>query len=196
MSVKLNSDSNNSNKTLSIKREINVKPKKNKNNIYKEIISNSNLSSKNKHYFIDSIINSPKSKHQIINHGIKDKIIIEELNKKKNIILPYKKEINIINININGYNNNTEKGSLTSRESKNKYKKKLKEYKGRNKAEINFYNQEIKTKFKNKNGNNNIKYRNDNNNNPIIVKSLYDNLGKNGTSENNQTNSGFLTSRK
>ena len=196
MSVKLNSDSNNSNKTLSIKREINVKPKKNKNNIYKEIISNSNLSSKNKHYFIDSIINSPKSKHQIINHGIKDKIIIEELNKKKSIILPYKKEINIINININGYNNNTEKGSLTSRESKNKYKKKLKEYKGRNKAEINFYNQEIKTKFKNKNGNNNIKYRNDNNNNPIIVKSLYDNLGKNGTSENNQTNSGFLTSRK
>ena len=32
----------------------------------------------------------------------------------------------------------------------------MKEYKGRNKAEINFYNQEIKSKFKNKNGNNNI----------------------------------------
>ena len=83
MSVKLNSDSNNSNKTLSIKREINVKPKKNKNNIYKEIISNSNLSSKNKHYFIDSIINSPKNKQlQIFNRGIKNQLIMEELNKK------------------------------------------------------------------------------------------------------------------
>ena len=48
---------------------------------------------------------------------------MEELNKKKRIILPFKKEINIINININGYNN-TERGSLTSRERKKINKKK------------------------------------------------------------------------
>ena len=192
MSVKLDS---NSNKTLSIKKTLNIKPKKNKNNIYKNINTNNNII-KDKNYFIDSILNSSKNKHHIINHGIKDKIIIEELNKKKSIILPFKKEINIINININGYNNsnNTEKVSLTSRESKNKSKKKLKEYKGRNKAEINFYNQEIKTKFKNKNENNNIKPRNDRNN-PVIVKSLGDNIGKNWIGDNQQ-NTGFFTSRK
>ena len=83
---------------------------------------------------------------------------------------------------------------MTSRESKNKSKKKLKEYKGRNKAEINFYNQEIKTKFKNKNENNNIKPRNDRNN-PVIVKSLNDNIGKNWIGDNQQ-NTGFFTSRK
>ena len=184
MSVKLDS---NSNKTL------NIKTKKNKN-IYKNINTN-NINLKDKRYFIDSILNSPKNKHQKINSKIKDKIIIEELNKKKSIILPFNKEINIINININGYNNNTDKISLTSRESKNKNKKKLKEYKGRNKAEINFYNQEIKTKFKNKIGNNNIKLKNDRNN-PVIVRSLFDNnIGKNLVGDEQQ-NTEFFTSRK
>ena len=191
---KLDQLDSNSNKTLSIKRTFNIKTKKNKNNIYKNINTNNNINIKDKHYFIDSILNSPKNKHQIINSGIKDKIIIEELNKKKSIILPFKKEINIINININGYNNNTEKVSLTSRESKNKNKKKLKEYKGRNRAEINFYNQEVKTKLKNKSGNNNIKLKNDKNN-PVIVRSLFDNIGKN-LIEENQQNNGFFTSRK
>ena len=184
-------------KTPSCKKTLNIKPKKNKNNIYKNVNTNNNIMDKDKHYFIDSIINSPKNKQQIINNGVKNQFILEELNKKKSIVLPFKKEINIINININGYNN-TERSSMTSRESKNKNKKKLKEYKGRNKAEINFYNQEIKNKFKNKNenkiNNNNLISRNENNN-PIIVKNLYNNYGKKHNSESEQ-NAGFFISRK
>ena len=187
-------------KTPSFKKALNIKQKKNKNNIYKNLNSNNNTSNKNKNYFIDSIINSPKNKkQQMFNH--KNQLILEELNKKKRIILPLKKEINIINININGYNN-TEKGSMTSRDSYNINKKKLKEYKGRNKAELNFYNQEIKSKIKNKNNNKinnnkNLISRNENNN-PIIVKSLYDdNFGKNtNTAYENEQNAGFFTSRK
>ena len=193
LSVKLDS-----NKNSSSKRNLNIKQKKTKNNIYKNVNINNinnNTTNKTKQYFIDSIINLPKNKQQIINQGIKNQLILEELNKKKNIILPFKKEINIINININGCNN-TERGSLTSRDSNNKNKKKLKEYKGRNKAEINFYNQEIKSKLKNKNtiNNDNLISRNDKSN-PIIVKRICDNLGKNQIFEN-QHNSGFFTSRK
>ena len=74
----------------------------------------------------------------------------------------------------------------------------MQEYKGRNKAEINFYNQEIKVKLKNKNKNNinknNLIARNDKSN-PIIIRSIFDNIGKNKNSEN-QVNSGFFTSRK
>ena len=191
------------NKTTSCKKILNIKPKKNKNNIYKNVNMNNQID-KNKHYFIDSIINSPKNKQlQIFNHGIKNQLIMEELNKKKRIILPFKKEINIINININGYNN-TERGSLTSRERKNINKKRLKEYKGRNKAEINFYNQEVKSKLKNKNenkinNNNNLVITRNENNNPIIVKNIYDdNFGKNNIfyKEQNTENAGFFTSRK
>jgi len=77
----------------------------------------------------------------------------------------------------------------------------LKEYKGRNKAEIKFYNQEIKSKFKNKkeakinNNNNNLISRNEKNN-PIIVKNLNnDNFRKTAYFEKDQ-NAGFFTSRK
>ena len=72
----------------------------------------------------------------------------------------------------------------------------MQEYKGRNKAEINFYNQEIKVKLKNKNNinKNNLIARNDKSN-PIIIRSIFDNIGKNKNSEN-QVNSGFFTSRK
>jgi hypothetical protein len=191
LSVKYDSE-----KSSSTKKTLNLKNKKNKNNIYKNINTN-NIFSPSKHFYIDSIINSPKNKQHVINQGAKNKLISEELNKKKNIILPYKKEINIINININGYNS-PERGSVTSRDSKNQNNKKWQEYKGRNKAEINFYNQEIKVKLKNKNKNNinknNLIARNDKSN-PIIIRSIFDNIGKNKNSEN-QVNSGFFTSRK
>jgi hypothetical protein len=75
----------------------------------------------------------------------------------------------------------------------------LKEYKGRNKAEINFYNQEIKAKFKNKNGNNNknnnLISRNEKNN-PIIVKNLNDDNYRKTTYFDKDQNAGFFTSRK
>ena len=93
---------------------------------------------------------------------------------------------------------------MTSRERKNINKKRLKEYKGRNKAEINFYNQEVKSKLKNKNenkinNNNNLVITRNENNNPIIVKNIYDdNFGKNNIfyKEQNTENAGFFTSRK
>ena len=194
LSVKVNQ-----NKSPSYEKTLNVKPKKNKNNIYQNLIMNNNIMNKNKQYFRDAIINSPKNKQQkIFNNGIKNQLILEELNKKKSIILPFNKEINIINININECNN-TDKGSKTARDSKNKNKKKLKEYKGRNKAEINFYNQEIKSKFKNKNGNNNknnnLISRNEKNN-PIIVKNLNDDNYRKTTYFDKDQNAGFFTSRK
>jgi len=196
LSVKLNQ-----NKSPSYEKTLNTKPKKNKNNIYQNLIMNNNIISKNKQYFRDSIINSPKNKpQQVFNNCIKNQLILEELNKKKNIILPFNKEINIINININECNN-TEKGSMTSRNSKNKIKKKLKEYKGRNKAEINFYNQEIKSKFKNKkeakinNNNNNLISRNEKNN-PIIIKNLNDDNFRKTAYFEKDPNAGFFTSRK
>ena len=189
LSIKLDS-----NKTPSIKKTLNLKPKKNnKNNIYKNVNTNNNIPTKSKNYFIDAILNSPKNKQQIINSGIKSQLILDELNKKKSIIFPFKKEINIINININGYNN-TERGSQTSRESNSRNKKRLKEYKGKNKAEINFYNQEMKVKFKNKKEKNNLMSRNKNNN-PVIIKGIYDSIGKNQIFKNQQ-NSGFYTYRK
>jgi len=87
-------------------------------------------------------------------------------------MFPLKKEINIINININGYNNN-EKGWMTSRESNSKPKRKQ------------LYNQDMKLKDKNKNKksnkvNNNFLSRNEKKN-PVIIKGI---------------NSGFLTTRK
>jgi hypothetical protein len=112
LSVKFDSE-----KSSSTKKTLNLKNKKNKNNIYKNINTN-NIFSPSKHFYIDSIINSPKNRQHVINQGAKNKLISEELNKKKNIILPYKKVINIINININGYNS-PERGSVTSRDSKN-----------------------------------------------------------------------------
>ena len=102
----------------------------NKNN------ANSNKASKDKIYYLDSWMhnssNSNNQNEEIIASGycptstinVKKDSILEELHRKKNIILPYKKEINNINININDYN--IHGGSLTSRTSNNVSKKKNK----------------------------------------------------------------------
>jgi hypothetical protein len=125
---KKNSDiSNNKNKDInSLKHSI----FNNKNN------SNSNKASKDKIYYLDSWIhnssNSNNQNEEIFAGGycptstinVKKESILEELHRKKNIILPYKKEINNINININDYN--IHGGSLTSRTSNNVSKKKNK----------------------------------------------------------------------
>ena len=157
-------------KTPLTKKELNSKSKKIKNNIYTNININNNILFKEKNYNGDSLINSPNKSNN--NNGVKNKLIIEELNKKKSIMFPLKKEINIINININGYNNN-EKGWMTSRESNSKPKRKQ------------LYNQDMKLKDKNKNKksnkvNNNFLSRNEKKN-PVIIKGI---------------NSGFLTTRK
>ena len=115
---------------------------------------------------------------------------MEELNKKKKIILPISEEINNINININGYNINN--GYHTSRHSNYLGKKK---YKGTNNGQdINYYNQDLKIKVDNKiiNNNNNLVSRNENN--PVKIKKLYDNIKKHNF-ENHRI-SEFFTSRK
>ena len=145
-----------------------------------------NALSNDKNYLVDSLSNQ----NDEIN--IKNGFILEELKKKKNIILPFNKEINNINININGYN--AHGGCLTSRTSNNVSKKK---YNGKINQDINYYNQEFKIKVKNKNtkknNGNNLAVKNENNN-PVKIKRIYENIKDNRNSENNKL-TGYFTSR-
>ena len=169
------------------------------NNFNDNIINtiNNNIISNNKNYFVDSLAHSSlNSNNQIeenINNGIKSGLILEEINKKKNIILPFDKEINNINININGFNPHV--GSLTSRES-NKSKKGAK-YKGNNGQDLNYYNQEFKMKVK---GKNIKKNKNDiiskNENNPVKIKRLFDNIKNSRNFENMKKNEYFTSQNK
>ena len=112
------------------------------------------------------------NRNEEFNNVIKSDYISGELNKKKNIVLPFGKQINNINININGLNIN--EGSLTSRVGNNENRKKVK---GSNGQEINHYNKEFKMKKdkrKNIKKNNNIISKNENN--PVVIKKMYDNI--------------------
>ena len=122
------------------KSEVSKKKNSNTNNQnFKHNITNTNnnTTSKDKNYYLDSLVhtssNSNNQNDDIINNiyvptstininNTKKDLILEELYKKKNIILPLKKEINNFNININGYN--IHGGSLTSRTSNNVSKNK------------------------------------------------------------------------
>ena len=155
---------------------------KNNNNMLSNKNSNSNTISKDKNNYIDSFVHTSSNSNNIndefANNGFsssstinyintKKELILEELYKKKNIIMPYKKEINNINININGYN--IHGGSLTSRASKNKTKK-------NNGVKENYYNNDNKIIYKNKKQNS---LMNKIEGNPIKIKKIYDNI-KNG----------------
>ena len=110
------------------------------NNINTKNTTTNNTTSKDKNNYLDSLVhtssNSNNQNDEIINNvyaptstinyanNTKKDLILEELYKKKNIILPLKKEINNININVNGYT--IHGGSLTSRTSNNVSKKKNK----------------------------------------------------------------------
>ena len=174
------------------------------NNFSGNIINNinSHTLSNDRHHLFDSIVhNSINSNNQgeDINGGIKGGLIMEEIKKKKNIILPFNKDINNdnnINININGYNSHG--GNLTSRASNNVSKKK---YKGNNGQEINYYNQEFKTKIKSQNmkkiiTNNNLLSKNENL--PVKIKRLLENKNINNNNKNIDAYkaSGYFTSRK
>jgi hypothetical protein len=159
---------------------------------------NNNTISNEKNYYVDSFgytsLNS-NNQNDEINNGIKNDIVLEELNKKKNIILPFNKEINNINININGYN--AHGGCLTSRTSNNVSKKKNKSN-GNNGKEIYYYNQDFKMKIKNKNmkkinNNNNLVSKNESN--PVKIKRIYDNA-KNSKNIENRKITGYFTSKK
>ena len=168
----------------------------NTNNIINSI--NNNTLSNDKNYYLNSLgyssLNS-NNQNDEINNGIKTGLILEEINKKKNLIFPFNKEINNINININGYN--AHGGSLTSRASKNPSKNKYK--KNMNVQDIPYYNKEFKMKPKNKNIkkniiNNNFVSKNDNN--PVKIKGVYNNIKNNNKNIENQKLPGYLTSIK
>ena len=160
---------------------------------------NNNTISNEKNYYVDSFgytsLNS-NNQNDEINNGIKNDIVLEELNKKKNIILPFNKEINNINININGYN--AHGGCLTSRTSNNVSKKKNKSNGNNNGKEIYYYNQDFKMKIKNKNmkkinNNNNLVSKNESN--PVKIKKIYDNV-KNSKNIENRKITGYFTTKK
>ena len=160
---------------------------------------NNNTISNEKNYYVDSFgytsLNS-NNQNDEINNGIKNDIVLEELNKKKNIILPFNKEINNINININGYN--AHGGCLTSRTSNNVSKKKNKSNGNNNGKEIYYYNQDFKMKIKNKNmkkinNNNNLVSKNESN--PVKIKKIYDNV-KNSKNIENRKITGYFKKKK
>lgn len=145
---------------------------------------NTNTTSKDKNYYLDSLVHTSSNSNNFneelnsIGYGhtstinyinTKKDLILEELYKKKNIILPFKKEINNINININGYNIHS--GSLTSRTSNNASKKKSK--KNNNIKEIHFYNNDNKNRNKNLKNNNLISKKEGN---PVRIKKIYDSI--------------------
>ena len=189
-------------KFTSNKKSLNAKVKSPESNIKKinknkiiNIFNNNKTLSTDKKYYFETLGHSP-IKPNNVNENIKNNnLIVEELNKKKKIILPLGKEINNINININGCN--VHNGCLTSRTSNKVSKKKYKGIFNTNGQEIKYYNQEFKIKVKDKNNikkNNNIISRNDNN--PIKINKLYDNSNNYNYNFENPRISGFLTYKK
>ena len=167
--------------------------------------NNTNTILSEKINYIDSInqtsLNSNNLNEELINNGInsnfnnnlnkgKKNFILDELYRKKNIILPFNKEINNINININGYN--PSRGSLTSRTSHNVSKKKYK--KNNCIQEINMYNMENKINNKNKKYNNNLMSKNEGN--PVKIKKMYDSIKINKNNANISKNTGYLSAKK
>ena len=167
----------------------------NEKNYYIDSINHTSLNSNNN--LNDEMTNnslSPSYHNNYISNAKKN-FFLDELYRKKNIILPINKEINNINININGYN--PPAGSLTSRTSNNVSKKKYK----RNicTQEINIYNSENKMVANNNKGkinrknNNNLISRNECN--PVKIKKMHDSI-KNTKNASNNKNTGYLSARK
>ena len=157
---------------------------------------NNNTISKEKNYFLDSLVHTSSNSNNIneeFNNNVlghtstityintKKDLILEELYKKKKIIMPYKKEINNINININGYNIHGIHGggALTSRTSNNPSKKKS--ITKNNIKDINFYNNENKIVNKN-NKQNTLMSKKEGN--PVRIKKIYDNIKNNNLNNN------------
>ena len=168
---KNNKTSQNTKNNSNITNNKNNTMSKDKNNYLDSLVHTSSNSNNINDEFINNAFN-PTSTINYIN--TKKDLILEELYKKKNIIMPFKKEINNINININGYNING--GSLTSRTSNNISRKKSKKNKGV--KDINYYNNDRKNNKKKSNLMGKIE------GNPIKIKKIYDNSKDNNLSNN------------
>ena len=179
-------------------------------NYYSNIINsikNANSLSNDKNHYIDSInhtsLNSNNVNEDYINTGLnpsynnnyanaKKNLLLDEFYRKKSIIVPFNKEINNINININGYN--PPSGSLTSRASNNGSRKKYKKYKGI--QEINLNSPENKmhnNKSKMNKKSSHLLSRNEGN--PVKIKKMYDSIKSNKHMISNKT-TGYLSARK
>ena len=172
-------------------------------NIVKSINNNS-ISNEN-NYIVDSfthtthtLLNTNNINEDIYYNGgnnyinSKKKIFMEGLYRKNGIVFPFNREINNINININGYNPPI--GCLTSRASNNGSKTK---YKRNNDIQgTNLNSPRNKTSNINRSKinkkNNNLLSRNEVN--PITIKNMYDSIQNNKFISNNRI-SGYLTSR-
>ena len=170
---KNNKTSQNTKNNSNITNNKNNTMSKDKNNYLDSLVHTSS----NSNYINDEFINNAFNPTSTINYiNTKKDLILEELYKKKNIIMPFKKEINNINININGYNING--GSLTSRTSNNISRKKSKKNKGV--KDINYYNNDRKNNKNKKKSNLMGKIEG----NPIKIKKIYDNSKDNNLSNN------------
>jgi hypothetical protein len=163
---------------------------------------NTHTISNERNYYLDSInhtsMNSNLNEEYLSNrispkyiNNEKKNFILDDLYKKKNIILPFNKEINNINININEFYQPA--GSLTSRISSNNIKNKDKNNNGI--EEINIYNFKNKVNFKSKFKKNisNKKSRNDNN--PVKIDKMNDSIKKNKYLTNNKC-PGYFSAKK
>ena len=189
-------------KTFSELSNYNYKHQNNYNDYNSNIIKSINNSISNENnYIVDSFTHTLLNGNNI-NEDIyynnnnyinsKKKIFMDGLYRKNSIVLPFNREINNINININGYNPNI--GCLTSRASNNGSKTK---YKRNNDIQgINLNSPENKTNNNNRNKiskkNNNLLSRNEGN--PVKIKNMYDSI-RNSKFIGNYRMSGYLTSR-
>ena len=158
----------------------------NERNYYLDSINHTSMNSNLNEEYLSSRI-SPK----YINNEKKD-LFLDDLYKKKNIILPFNKEINNINININEYY--PPAGSLTSRISSTNSKNQYKLNNGIEEINIYSFKKKINSKNKHKKNISNKKLRNDNN--PVKIENMNDSIKKNKHLTNNKCPGYFFTKKK
>ena len=163
---------------------------------------NTHTISNERNYYLDSInhtsINSNVNE-EYLSRGISPKysnnekknFFLDDLYKKKNIILPFNKEINNINININEYY--PPAGSLSSRISSNNNKNQYKQNNGI--EEINIYSFKNKINSRNKYKKNLSNKKSKNENDPVKIEKINESNKKNKYLTNNKYQ-GYLSSKK
>ncbi len=157
----------------------------NERNYYLDSINHTSMNSNLNEEYLSSRI-SPK-----YNNNEKKNFFFDDLYKKKNIILPFNKEINSINININEYY--PPAGSLTSRISSTNSKNQFKHNNGIEEINIYSFKNKINSKNKYKNNISNKKSRNDNN--PVKIEKMNESIKKNKCLANNKY-PGYLSAKK